>query len=64
MRRKPHEISGRGEKFERKKFELPKNSNFFPLQLFSSKSFLVHMEAKWNVTVLKTEFYVKINQST
>ena len=28
-----------------KKFESPKKSNFFPLKLFSSIFFLVHMEA-------------------
>ena len=27
-----------------KKFESPKKSNFFPVELFSSKNFLVHME--------------------
>ena len=30
----------------RKKFESPKKSNFFPLELFSSNCLLVHMEAE------------------
>ena len=42
---------------EGKKFELPKKSNFFPLELFSSKLFLVHMEAEvlqhWQTTHFK-----------
>ena len=37
---------GLGKKFERKKFESPKKLNFFPLRLFSSKMFLVLMEAE------------------
>ena len=40
-----------------KKFESPKKSNFFPLKLFSSKIFLVHMEAdvlqQWQTTHFK-----------
>ena len=40
-----------------KKFELPKKSNFFPLELFSSNFFLVHMEAEvlqqWQTTHFK-----------
>ena len=40
-----------------KKVELSKKLNFFPLELFSSKSFLVHMEAKmlqeWQTTCFK-----------
>ena len=38
-------------------FELPKKSNFFPLELFSSNFFLVHIEAvvlqKWQTTHFK-----------
>ena len=42
-------IPGSGKKFERsngKKLELPKKSNSFPLELFSSNFFSVHMEAE------------------
>ena len=41
----------------RKKFESPKKSSFFSLELFSSKFFLVHMEAvvlqQWQTTHFK-----------
>ena len=40
-----------------KKFESPKKSNFFPVELFSSKFFWVHMEPdvlqQWQTTYFK-----------
>ena len=40
-----------------KKFESPKKSNFFPLELFSSNFFLVHIELevlqRWQTTHFK-----------
>ena len=54
----PHETKWDQEKSSSgKKFELPKKSNFFPLELFSSNFFLVHMEAEvlqqWQTTHFK-----------
>ena len=54
---------GAGKKFERKKFECPKKSNFFPLKLFSSKFFMVHMEAEvlqqWQTTHFRNSKMMK-----
>ena len=38
-------ILGLGKSSSGKKFELPKKSNFFPLELLSSNFSLVHIEA-------------------
>ena len=49
--------TGSGKKFEQKKVRIAEKSNFFPLELFSSNFFLVHMEAEvlqqWQTTHFK-----------
>ena len=53
---------GRGEKFEQKKVRIAEKVKFFSSQTFFLQNFSAEIE--WNASVLKTEFYVNINQST